>query len=347
MLAVFSPLATSVAAQSTELRGRVVDSAGMAIRGATITLAGIRYSVKTDSLGRFSFGGAPGTTLNLSLQAAGFRDESAVVLLPRGRPITRDFVLVSESTPLPDVNPSDRVLRVRAKTTDGQPIAYANLQVNGSRRYVSDDSGRFSVPINLTARSTLLLRRIGFEPTEVTLTAIPDTTVRVTMTAVARTLETRVVTVRSPFVRLELGGFYRRMAEVESGARVAYFVTPEDLALRNPVNVTDAVEQFPNIRIRPIDDGKLDGAGLNHGDGVPLARKFRIEDRTGCPLTVYLDRMRIQPGIVGVKPVDQEINTIVQTHSVAGIEVYPRRGGTPQEYQAVEGTCGVVLIWTK
>lgn len=335
ILAVFSPLATSIAAQSTELRGRVVDSDGTAIRGATVTLVGIAYSVMTDSLGQFRFSGTPGSTLNLMIRAQGFRDSTAAVVLERRKPVIRDFALVSESTPLPEGNPSDRVLRVRAITTDGQPIAYANLQVNGSRRYVADDSGRFTVPIILTGRSTLLLRRIGFEPTEMILVGMPDTAVRVPMRVVARTLETQVVTVRSPFVRLDLGGFYQRMREVERGARVGYFVTPEDLALRNPQNVTDAVEQFPSIRLRPIKGG------------FPLARKFRIEDDSGCPLTVYLDRVRIQPTMVGLKPKDEEINTLVQPHAVAGIELYPRAVGAPPEFPPVGHQCGVVVIWTK
>jgi hypothetical protein len=346
MLAVVALPVKSIAGQ-TELRGLVRDSAGVPIAGATVTLTNIRYSVKTDSLGRFQFAGTPGSTLTLSLQAAGFRDEKVDVVLPRGRTFARDFVLVSEATPLPEVNPSDRVLRVRATTTDGESIAYANLQVNGSRRYVSDDSGRFTVPIMLSGRSSLLLRRIGFEPTEMILMEMPDTAVRVPMRAVARTLETQVVTVRSPYARLDLSGFYKRMADVERGARVGYFVTPEDLALRNPQNVTDAVEQFPNIRLRPIDDGRPGALD----QGVPLARKFRIEDRNGCPLTVYLDRVRVQPSIVGQKGVDEQINTLVQPHAVAGIEVYPRAAGAPPEYPPVVmgglHTCGVVLIWTK
>jgi len=347
----------AVQAQSVELRGRVLTDAGAPIAGATVTLTGIRYSVRTDSMGRFHLAGTPGSTLNLALQAPGYRDETAAVVLTRGRPVIRDFVLASENSALPEVNPSDRVLRVRATTTDGQPIAYANLQVNGGRRYVSDDSGRFVLPITVVGRAVLLLRRIGFEPTEMILTAMPDTTVRVAMNTLARTLERQMVTVRSPFVRLDMGGFYRRMAEVENGARVGYFVTPEDLELRKPQNVTDAVEQFPSIRLAPIDDGKVGKDGMYHADGMMSRRKFRIEDRNGCPMTVYLDRVRIQPSMVGGEFADTEINTLISATSVAGIEVYPRAMGAPAEFPVVDikpkpgepsmPQCGVVLIWTK
>ena len=326
---------------ASELRGRVLGDSGVPIKGATITLAGIGYSVTTDNLGRFTLAGTPGSTLSLTLRAQGFREDKADVVLGRGRPATRDFVLVSEQTALPEVNPSDRVLLGRITTAEGEPISYANVQVNGGRRIVSDDSGRFSVPFT-PGRVSIVVRRIGFEPEELKLTEMPDTAVRVSMKAAARVLPGQVVTGKAAFARLDLGGFYRRMYEVERGARVGYFVTPEDLAARNPQNVTDAVEHFPSIRLRPIDTNN-DG----HGDGVPLARKFRIEDRSGCPLTVYLDRVRIQPTMVGLKPVDEEINTLVQPHAVAGIEVYPRAAGAPPEFQPISNTCGVVVIWSK
>lgn len=347
MIAVSGSL--SALRAQTELTGRILNESGAPIVGATVTLTSIRYSVRTDSLGLFRISGTPGSTLNLSIRADGYRDDTASVVLPRSRSVARDFVLVSESTP--NVVTGDRVFRVHVATTTGEPIAYANLQINGSRRYVSDDSGRFAVPISVTGRASLLVRRIGFEPAELVLAAQPDTTVRIRMTPVARTLEAQVVTVRSPFIRLDLGGFYKRMDEVENGARVGYFMTPEDLAMRRPQSITDAVEHFPNIRLAPIDDGKIDASGMAHADGMMSRRKFRIEDRNGCPMTVYLDRVRIQPSISGGKHVDEEINSLINPATVAGIEVYPRAMGVPQEFPAYNSNsvsgCGVVLIWTK
>ena len=322
----------------------------MPVVDAAVTLAGIRYTVRTDSLGRFLLAGTPGSTLTLSLQARGYRDETATVVLSRGRPVIRDFALVSESTPEPELS-SDRVLKLRVTTTDGESIAYANLQVNGGRRYVSSDSGLLNVPVTFASPATLLVRRIGFEPTEVRLADFPDTTIRVPMKPVATTLETQLITVRSPFVRLDLGGFYKRMAETQNGALVAYFMTPEDLALRKPSNVTDAVEHFPNIRLAPIDDGLIGKDGMAHADGMMSRRKFRIEDRNGCPFTVYVDRVRVQPIISSNRVIEEEINSLLNVTSVAGIEVYPRLAGVPPEFPPVNAvsvtSCGVIVIWTK
>ena len=344
--------ATTIAAQSTELRGRVVTEAGIPVADASVTLAGIRYTVRTDSLGRFHLAGTPGSTLTLSLQAKGFRDETATVVLTRGRTVVRDFTLVAESSPEIEESRAYRALKVRVTTTDGESIAYANLQVNGGRRYVSNDSGSLSIPITFTSPATMLVRRFGFEPAELQLTEFPDTGITVQMKPVATTLEKQVITVRSPFVRLDLGGFYKRMAASQNGAVVAYFMTPEDLALRKPSNVTDAIEHFPNMRAAPIDDGKIDPVdGMAHADGVMSRRKFRIEDRNGCPFTVYVDRVRVTPHISSAKVVDEEINSLLNVASVAGIEVYPRLAGAPPEFPPVNAvsatSCGVVVIWTK
>jgi hypothetical protein len=349
MVAVALSATSGSSSAQTQLTGRVVDASGQPIIGATITLTSIRYSVKTDTEGRFQFAGTPGSTMNLSLRAPGFRDDTASVVLARARTMAKDFVMVSEG--IPEAAPDGPLLRVKVSSTEGEPLAYANLQVNGGRRFVSDDSGRFTVPIPIRGRASLVLRRIGYEATETTITEMPDSVLRVVMRPVARTLDAQVVTARSPFVRLDIGGFYKRMSEVQNGARVGYFMTPEDLAIRRPQSVTDAVEHFPNIRLAPIDDGRVGSDGLYHADGMMSRRKFRIEDRNGCPMTVYLDRVRIQPAVAGGRNVDEEINSLINPATVAGIEVYPRAMGAPAEFPAVNSSsaveCGVVLIWTK
>jgi len=61
-------------------------------------------------------------------------------------------------------------------------------------------------------------------------------------------------------------------------------------------------------------------------------------------MTVYLDRVRIV-GKFG--STDDFVNEIVVPSSVAAMEVYPRGTGAPPEFQSMNGSCGVVLIWTK
>jgi hypothetical protein len=55
-------------------------------------------------------------------------------------------------------------------------------------------------------------------------------------------------------------------------------------------------------------------------------------------MTVYLDRIRL-PG--------RDLDFIVSPTTVSGIEIYPRGAGASAGYQLLNGTCGVVLVWTK
>ena len=161
----------------------------------------------------------------------------------------------------------------------------------------------------------------------------------------ATALPEQRITGRSPFVRLDLGGFYSRMADREKGINRGYFITPEELETRNPFIVTSAVEQLPNIRIRPsrypMDAPK--GTVSNN----PMNRYLRIEDAAGCPLTIYLDRVKISPVVDGSILRDEQINTLITPTSLSGIEVYTRKATVPLEFSMVDGTCGVVLFWTR
>ena len=84
--AAASALVSSASFAQTQLTGRVVTDSGTPIAGATVTLNGVRYSVKTDSLGRFHLSGTPGSTLSLTLRADGFREEAARIEAAGGAP---------------------------------------------------------------------------------------------------------------------------------------------------------------------------------------------------------------------------------------------------------------------
>jgi hypothetical protein len=352
---VSTPIAAR--AQGAELRGKVVSDSGVAIAGATVTLSGIGYTIRTDSQGAFVLSGTPGSTLAFTMRAAGYREDTASVTLPRRSGVSRVFTLVSEATALPEPNPSDRVLRGRVTDTEGAPLSYASVQVNGGRRFIADDSGRFTMP-SPTGRFSLLVRRIGFSPEELQIDAAPDTAIRVRMTAFATALPEQRITGRAAFVSLDLNGFYRRMRDAERGVNHGYFMTPEDFEFRKPHEITQMVEGVPAVFVKR-DGGNprkyvLVGAPCRPRT-EPDATCVRIGSEIGaasifrCVMTVYLDRVKIA-GKVGSSlgsGTDDFVNEIVQSSSVAAMEVYPRGVGAPPEFQSTAGSCGVVLIWTK
>ena len=226
-------LAPGVATAQVELRGRLVSDSGAPIASATVTVSGLGFSIRSDSLGRFVLAGAPGAVLSLRFLATGYRADTASIALGR-RPVERDFTLVRDNAPDPERNPSASVLRGRVFDDAGQPLSYANIQVNFGRRFVSDDSGRFQVPYTVSGGATILVRRIGFEPAEVMFAAMPDTALRVQLKAIPVQLKGVVVTGASAYRSLDTYGFYRRMQDAERGINHGYFITPEDLERRKP-----------------------------------------------------------------------------------------------------------------
>lgn len=342
----FTGLLIPLAAQAqAELRGRVVDESGAAIVGATVTLSSIGFSVRTDSTGTFVLSGTPGSVLYLTLRATGFRSDSASVTLPRRSGLSREFKLLSEASAPPEANPSDRTLRGRVTDTEGAPLSYASVQVNGGRRYIADDSGRFTFSTP-SGRFNLLVRRIGFSPEELKFETAPDTAIRVRMTAVAAALPEQRITGRAAFTSLDLGGFYRRMKDAENGINHGYFVTPEDFEVRKPHLITQMVESFPAVYMkRNITNPRADmilGAPCTTPSKscVPVNRSL-----LRCVMTVYLDRIRIV-GKPGNAP-DDFVNELVLPNHIAAMEIYPRGVGAPPEFQPMNGNCGVVLIWSK
>ena len=361
ILLAIAVLCTPVAAsgQAPVLRGKVVNESGDGIAGVTVTLTSIGYSVRTDSAGTFALSGTPGSMLLFTMRAAGYRGDSGAVTLPRRGGVSREFRLVSEASAPPEVNPSDRVLRGRVTDTEGAPLSYASVQLNGGRRFLADDSGRFTMP-SPTGRFSLLIRRIGFSPEELKIDEAPDTAIRVRMTAFATSLPEQRITGRAAFPSLDLNGFYRRMRDAERGVNHGYFMTPEDFELRKPNLITQMAEATPAVFIgrdpngdprkyvlmgapckpREIPGGPPDrtcvlAIGSNT---TPGARLYR------CVMTVFLDRVRIVGRTGGA---DDLVNEMVVPSSVAAMEIYPRGNGAPPEFQPMNGSCGVVLIWTK
>jgi hypothetical protein len=89
-----------------------------------------------------------------------------------------------------------------------------------------------------------------------------------------------------------------------------------------------------------------------HGGGGEYWALFGNSRKIGnalCPMTIYVDRVRLSPlaaGPYGRDNAPVDINSYVTLRDVAGIEVYTRTN-MPAEYMLLNGTCGVVLIWTK
>jgi hypothetical protein len=125
------------------------------------------------------------------------------------------------------------------------------------------------------------------------------------------------------------------MKDAERGINHGYFITPEDFERRKPNWVTQMAEGFPTVRT-------CAAATITCPTGPP--RGDIIVGARGCKMTVYLDNIRIVGRLGGG---DDAVNEIVLPTHAAAMEIYPRAINAPPQYQPNNGTCGVVLIWTK
>lgn len=225
-----------------------------------------------------------------------------------------------------------RVIRGTLKDSTGAPVPHAIVQTTGQGRVVSNDSGFFEYRAVPKGELRLLARRIGYQPLEVRINPSGDTTVRIVLSAVPRRFDTMNVVASAVSGRLSGVGFYERMNDRNKGLGSGIFVTAEDIEQRNPLRISQMLDQMNGVRVQKI------GAGYND---------FEIRGPRGCKFTVYLNGTRIGPK--GPRPdVDVvKIDSWLEPSATAGIEIYPRATSAPPHLQMLNGTCGVAAFWTK
>jgi hypothetical protein len=256
---------------------------------------------------------------------------------------------------------STRSIRGVVSDSGGQPIQYVNVYDGRDMRLITDDQGRFEA-VRDRKQVKLEFRRIGLVPVSVLLAAGADTNLSITMIPTGQAMPEAVITANAMLSKLEARGFYRRMLDKQKGVNSGHFITQEEIERRQFSPMTALLRGLPSVQIRY-------GAG---GIAVPTSTL-----NGGCVMATYLDGYRIiaydeqrldrpttklppfnpSTGQPGVRPSSREaqnsgsrytgIDNLIQTSTVAGIEVYPRPGQVPGEYQMLNGTCGVILIWSK
>jgi hypothetical protein len=152
-------------------------------------------------------------------------------------------------------------------------------------------------------------------------------------------LDPLVVVAEPRVFQLDVNGFYDR---AEQG--FGHFITPEKIETRQPVGMVDILRDVPGLRVEPTAFGTQ-----------VLFRKTTMNAQGGAETTcvprLYVDGMVIsQPTIAwgeegalaGIFP-DQ----LVSLSAIAGIEVHTRATSIPLAYGGTQGSCGVILIWTR
>jgi carboxypeptidase family protein len=219
----------------------------------------------------------------------------------------------------------------------GHHISYVTLDGGAKYRTVTNAVGEFRLLVPQNVGVQVLVRRIGFLPTKFKIEPGGDTTITVPMQQLAVLMNTQIVRAQQLVRSLELRGFYERMLESQKGALVGEYVMPEEIEMRNPQRVSQVLETRRGITVRRVGSCNI------------IATCYRVFGTGGCPATVFLDGQRLNSlaaasNDLGATPAVDEL--IPVTH-VSGVEIYPRGAAAPPKYQALGGSCAIVLIWTK
>lgn len=138
--------------------------------------------------------------------------------------------------------------------------------------------------------------------------------------------------------RLVRNGFVRRLQR-----GVGVFVTPHDIE-ESPQTTTEMLMAgVPGVTVGPVFGRRELPGGTMLIPRPDEHVRFRSTSGEWCYPTVYVDGVRahydIQAGLT--------MSQLVDRQSVEGIEIYRRPLEIPAEYAIGQGTCGVVLLWSK
>jgi hypothetical protein len=200
----------------------------------------------------------------------------------------------------------------------GQPLAQTEVRIEGAEAAaVSDASGRYSLSGLPAGTQTLVARRIGYEPAELTVELRAGRSVErdVQLSRVVSLDSIRVVAMRAQYPEFE----YNRRANP-----FGVFLGPEDIERRH---ASQTIDLFSGV------------AGITpsgHGSDAMLTSVHGRAGGNKCAGTALF--------VNGHSDV-RRLNDIA-AGSVRAIEIYPQGAFAPTQY-SVRGSCGVVVIWTE
>lgn len=259
----------------------------------------------------------------------------------RTAPALLAFALLA-ATAFPARAQGEKVTVIKVTDVEGRLIPFALVQIENGASRVADDSGRAVFNMKSPDSLRLQVRRMGFSP--FIGWARRDSTTKeflADLIPLPRALNAVTVEGRrdTPLARR---GFYDRMERVSKGAQAARFVTPEELDLRNPLNISSILGGDRYVKVQNY-----------NGRSILMSTR-----NPNCAMDILLDGQRLSGTLeeaMGMRPGKPDIRTltsideIININSIAAIEVYGSIAQAPVELQRAAGSsfgCGLVALWT-
>lgn len=237
-------------------------------------------------------------------------------------------VVVCLSAPSIAAQTAQAVLAGIVRDENGGALPMVRLSAkSGTRMAITDSAGRFVMRGLEAGRAEFVIRRLGYEPGEfsVTLEAGATFTLDVTMAQAP-------VKIAGMESRVGLGpqtalAVFERHRDARSGGA---FIERADIEQRHPHRLSDIVRSLPGVDMH-----------ANNATGEYEVRMARSGSGYGhdCPVEFWLDGSRA-PGlnIDDIRPGDVE-----------AMEIYKGAATLPPEFNGARGTaaCGTIAIWTR
>jgi hypothetical protein len=218
--------------------------------------------------------------------------------------------------------PSGATLVGTVRDTTGIPVPLARLRSGGALT-ISDSVGHFSLGGLPGGAATLFVRRLGFEPLDISLQLTSGVTqsLDVVLTGLPQDLPGLTTSVAT-LADIRLRDFYRHR---QSG--IGYFFDRREIESKNAQRISDILRRLPGTRMTP------DRAGRQ------TMRMGRSASGRDCPPDVWVDGVRAQGMSVDDVPLGD----------VEALELYRGPAGLPPEMNSRLGNpaCGALIIWTR
>lgn len=212
----------------------------------------------------------------------------------------------------------------RVVNKNGAPVANARIGLMGtSAAALTRANGEFMLDSLPAGTQALVVRQLGYRPTEVPVDLSSRTPARVTVRLGEFVPELSPVEVTS---RREEGlqkvGFLDRQRNSAGG----YFIGPEQVERRNAQKFSDILRTTPGLRV-------------SETNGQASLQSTRSAQGAGC-VSVFVDGAQWQQLSPG------DLDTFVRPNEVAAIEVY-NGVSVPAQFTTAGQSCTAVVVWTK
>jgi hypothetical protein len=351
------PPSAPTAVYGTGISGIVVDSAGLPIAGARLTVRDTvrsvdgeprRLTTASDSLGRFRLMGFEAGAYVLEVQRDAYEPAGFQFVIAGGMVAELKIVLVRDPFYAELLRAADSLdaaeraeaiaqrrdgrVQGRVATPDKVPVADAEVQALGTSYTVKTDStGAFQFSKLPVGPYYMRVRKLGYDPTVFSAIVVPGDSLsaEVTLTPFApNRLATVRVTAAANTLRSRRMEEFDRRRRVSGGAGV--FIDAKEIAQRQPSYISDLLRGRANVRIE---------RDQQTGDNIVYGRGLSISSGA-CPLAIMID------GVL-VRNLPGTLDGFVPVQMVSAIEVYNSGTRVPGEFSRIETDCGVVVIWTK